>query len=241
MNSGANPSALVVCFVKCWFSTRESFKHPWFWMLTPSIPFSFLSSFFFLACSFLAFLFALIWGDFSFVSAGWFSFSSSRSLWWISAATWLCKSSISVKAMSMKHDNHLDLVLTWLYWNLIPPQMTMPCIFFTEHTLWNFTEIETWLCPKMQLPCGRQCGGGCFFEPCLREGTLCFLRATSELWQIRGYTNIPFFKISDLMDFTAPVLPSSCHLLTSDLRHSPVSVFFGLFFFFFITDSLWSS
>lgn len=32
------------------------------------------------------------------------------------------------------------------------------------------------------------------------------------------------------MDFIAPVLPSSCHLLTFNLWHSPVSMFLSLFF-----------
>lgn len=106
-------SALVAqrlsCLVKCLFSTKERFRQPAFWISKTWIPFPFLSSLFFLGGSFFTFLFAAVWGGFSFVSAGWFSFSSSMSLWWISAATWLYKSNISVSATFMKDDNHSDL------------------------------------------------------------------------------------------------------------------------------------
>ena len=91
-------------------------------MLKPWIPFPFLSSFFFLGGSFFTFLFAATWGGFSFASADWFSFSSSMSLWWISAATWLYKSNISVNTTFMKDDSHLDLAITQFHWNLILQQ-----------------------------------------------------------------------------------------------------------------------
>lgn len=108
-------------------------------MLKLWIPFPFLSSFFFLGCggsgggSFFTFLFAAAWGGFSFVSAGWFSFSSSMSLWWISAATWLYKSNTSVSAPFMKDDNYVDEsspnVTETFYWN----NHAMYWVF-TEHT-----------------------------------------------------------------------------------------------------------
>ena len=214
-----------MCLVKCWFPTKVRFKHPMFkHPLKPWIPFSFLSAFFCGGGSFATFLLAFIWGDFSFVSAGWVSFSSSRSLWWISAATWLYKSNISVRAMFMKYDNHLDLVLRWFHWN--PGHLSSPI----EHTLQCFTETEARPCPGMRLPPGPAMRG-CSSPACSgRILTLphCHLQTVTAPWWGKNSFLLNLW----LRGFNLPVLPSSCYLLAFNQGYSLISVFLNFFFYY---------
>lgn len=171
-------------------------------MLKLRIPFPFLSSFFFLGGggggggSFFTFLFAATWGSFSFVSAGWFSFSSSMSLWWISAATWLYKSNTSVHATFMKDDNYLDWVITQCHWNLL--LLKQPCHVLSLYRT-HFDVSLKWE-PVSVLRCG-------FLRPSVWQPltfsspachvSFCFLIAASKPGKLQSHASISF-SISDL-------------------------------------------